>query len=194
MITDLYIPVVATNDNFDYNKEIDPQTYIKMLRDGYYESANDIDQYMKTGEKHVSNRYTHYTVLKTTPDPEIYEYHKVESEVRDINNILLDNTGLQQVLNCNDMFILILNIVCESVDADTDSELMFWLKESIKINNDSRIDDDKKLMILPKRDLQIFDGNLIWELCDCKILDNYGRINKGEFNFAILVNKAKIKR
>lgn len=189
MITELYIPTIKIKENFDYNKNIDDRTYINMLNKNYAESYNDIDNYMTTGDKGQQNKYTYYTTIGNKKGDEIYEYNKTEASIKDMNGNDLLNETVNSYLSNGDMFVIIVNINPDTINEDTESELIFWIKESMKINNSPKINDDKKISILPKRDLKIKINNIIATLLDCKIIDVYSNPNNGKFNFAILIKK-----
>ena len=186
MITQLYIPVINFSDNFDYNKTIDDESYIKMLNNNYAESYYDIENYMTKGTKYQTN-YRYCSPIKKDKIRDVYQYSPVEAIICDIYDNEIDSKSIEKYKSNGDMFILIVNINPDSINEDTESELLFWLTESMKINNNKLYTDDKKLLLLPERKLKMKVEEDLLTLNDCKILDVYSNIKQGKFKFAILI-------
>ena len=53
------------------------------------------------------------------------------------------------------MFIMIIDIPVKLIDSDVESELRFWVRDSMSINVHHEIPDAKRLEMLPKKDLKI---------------------------------------
>ena len=188
MKTYIYIPTINIKNDFDAKKHIDGASYINMLNANYNESSNDIDAYMNNGYK-ANRNYSYYQKVNYNNDKNYYSYNKVESNISDINDNNIDKNEILLYYNKQDMFVLILNINPDTLDEDSESEIKFWIRDSMKINNDQTMDDDLKIISLPNRNLKIEIDNKIFVLNKCRILDNYSDIKIGKIKFAILVEK-----
>lgn len=188
MTTNILIPILEYNNKFD-SPDIDSNQYIKMLNDNYYESYHDIDNYMTNGIKNNTFHYRYNNISNYNDNKNIYNYISILCQINDINNKDISKDTFYQYKNTGEMFVLILNFIDNNIDEDVESELILWIKDSININTNNLINDDDKIFYLPKKNLKININDSELLLKDCKILDNYGNINKGIFNFAILVEK-----
>lgn len=189
MIIDLLIPILKISDNFDYNQSINQNDYINMLNTNFAESYYDIENYM-TDNNHNNIYYNKYRYIKPISNNEdIFDYSKVKANITDMYNNEIYINNLNDYLYNGKMFILIVNIDPETVDETVESELLFWLKDSEKINNSKLLDDNKKLLSLPVKTLKIQTNNKALFLTDCRVLDIYSDINRGQFKFAILIKK-----
>ena len=69
------------------------------------------------------------------------------------------------------MFIMIIDIPINIVDAEVESELRFWIKDSMSINVHHEIPEQKRLEMLPTKDLKIKLGDVEGTLSKCRIIN-----------------------
>lgn len=84
------------------------------------------------------------------------------------------------------MFIAIVDIPISTVDSDVESELRFWIKDSMSINVHHEIPEEKRLQMLPTKTLKIKTGGFTGELEKCRVIDFVK-----PFRMVLLVEKIK---
>lgn len=189
MITSIFIPTTKFKNDFEVKKDIDQETYIKMLNDNYDESSFDIVNFIENGVK-SNKKYTFYQKLDDTyDDNDYYEYNEVKALITDINDNDLKASNILSYYESDEILVLILSINVETLNEDTESEIRSWIKDSMNINNNTNINDDLKILNLPKKNIKIDINNNILYMVNCKILDNYSDISHGKIKFAILIEK-----
>ena len=180
-------------------KEISDEEYVEMLNEYY---SRDYFRYMDNAINGIMD--SRYGIQEVIPDQYKIEtvghkmvepsYHSFISELNNIDDEPLSYNDIVQ--NCNNPepvgFIFHIYIDNNPSAADSISELSQWVRESQQILRDPHIDDEKRLKVLPIKDLIIsceneqngviyeeefvFNGSVIIDL------DN-------RTNFAVAVNK-----
>jgi hypothetical protein len=82
------------------------------------------------------------------------------------------------------MFIMIIDVPIKMVDSDVESELRFWIKDSMSINIHHEIPDEKRLEMLPTKELKVKMGDVEGVLSKCRLI-NF----ENPFRLTILVDK-----
>ena len=189
MITSIFIPIIKLKNDFEVQKELDQDTYIKMLNDNYNESNFDITNFMQNGVK-SDKKYTFYQNLNNSfNDNDYYEYNEIKALITDINDEDVKPSNILSYYDADEMLVLILDINIETLNEDCESEIRLWIKDSMKINNNTNLNDDLKILNLPKKNIKININDNMLYLVNCRILDNYSDINHGKIKFAILIDK-----
>lgn len=186
--TKIYIPVANTeNGNFDYDKKISTDELIRLQDEQFKRTNYNVDRfvhgYQAVGQHEVFDPITGKQILDTV------DLIPLECVIQGINqNDLINEAFFDKKAQLGKMFIVRLNINPTHIDFDGESELRFWIEDSMRLLNDPTLDDRTKLKSLPKRDIIIDAGNRKYTMGGCKILEKYA-IKKFPYYFAIIIEK-----
>lgn len=199
MLVKLIIPTIDTdNMSFDYNgRDFTKEEYDDMVLQQFNRNKDRINSYMQ-GER----QYNPYgDVYDIEQEHDYYENETVDIEV---DTIVLDSDGsdideyfFDNKLNSGKMFILTItpDFSYEGDDEDiitniqnAESELKYWIEDSLLVWNDNRYDKKTKLQLSPAKTLKLrLDDNEVYVLNNCKVFEDYKN------GFAILVEKITLE-
>lgn len=194
MLTTLIIPVIDTeNGKYEYKGEkLSREVYESMVMDNFLATDRQVSRFvdnMAHGISNVRPSYGEYNSRTERDYPDIvYKFYEAEAFVQDTKKNDIEQDFFDKHASAGDMFILLLNINPNSLEGDAESEIRFWLDDSLRIHRDYTLDDETKLKALPKRGLKIKVGEKTGILEECKILQDYSD-KKYPFKFAIIVKK-----
>ena len=158
-------PFHEKTGDFSASQEINEDEYVRMLR----EYSATIGKGSVTSSK--NNRYNFYDVKDfSTQDEEIisktnvivYDMSGVKCTVNDIYNI-----------KKNGMAVIILEILEENMEEAFEEEYKFWKQDSMKINNDTQLEQDDRIRFLPIKDLELEMEYHVFKLEGCKLYHDY---------------------
>ncbi len=182
MINKFYI-LVNDSDNMSFeSKQLSNQEFASML-----------DEYMNTHKESSYVYGTHNNLYKNLDEIKDVEYKFSEKEfealVLDSNKKEFNEEKFYQLYEEGKNFVVILNVNPESIDFDAESEIKYWLDDSLAIWEDEKLDKKTKLLSSPTRELKIVlsDGNK-YTLNNCKIFEDYST-DKYPIYFAMFVEK-----
>lgn len=191
MITKLIIPVIDTESGkFSYNGNLTKEEYDNMVMDKFLSTNNKMNKFVDNMMNGISNVRSngYYTANHQKDFPDIkYNFFETDVFVQDSKKNDIDASFFQNYIENEKMFILILNIN-PNMEPDAESELRFWMDDSLKVTNDTTLDTQTRLKVLPKRGFKILINNVEYVLEGCKILQNYSN-KKYPFYFAVIVEK-----
>ena len=149
---------------------------------------------MARGISNIDPRGRRFYNVEDANHPDIeYDDEEIEVFVTDSKRTDIGEDFFEKHLKVGDMFILILNINPNTLSGDAESEVRFWMDDSMKVINDRRLPDDVKLKSLPGREYGLIVGDKTVFLSNCKMVQNYSKKNS-PFNFAIIVEKSYIRQ
>ena len=119
-----------------------------------------------------------------TIDKTKYEYYDIDCPVYNMRKSDMQPFELVKCRQEGLMFIMIIDIPISIVDAEVESELRFWIKDSMSINIHHEIPDAKRLEMLPTKELKIKMGDVEGVLSKCRLI-NF----ENPFRLTILVDK-----
>ena len=190
MITNLIIPVQDTESaKFEYEGNLTREAYESMVLDRFHRTDRQIDEFM---HRDRSNKFA-YDLRDN--NSEYYDGEDTDSEV-EVQALLLDSSKknfdedfLFDMADRENMFVLIVNVNPEELDDGAESELKYWLDDSMRVWGDDDLDKKTKLEVSPPRNLKIVlsDGNK-YTLQNCKIFEDYSD-DRYPIYFAMIVEK-----
>lgn len=184
----LIIPVIDTEQGkFEYKgRELTREEYGNMEYEQFRKTNSQVSRFVDNMTHGISNFNGRMRNVDNTEHPDIiFKNEEVEVQVRDGNKKYISMETLLEHVKTGKMFILLLSILPQTVSADAESELRFWVEDSTKVINDNSLPDDVKLKSLPGRDYAIKDDeHTVW-ITNCKLVQKYSN-----FYFAIIVEKA----
>ena len=191
MITNLIIPVQDTESGkFEYQGTLSRETYEDMVMDKFQRTDRQIDAFM---HRDKSREYSYDLPLNNSG--EYYEEEDTDNEV-EVQVLLLDSNKnnfnedyLFDLIDSDSMFILRVNVNPEDLDDGAESEIKYWLDDSMRVWEDCDLDKKTKLQVSPPRNLKIVlsDGNK-YTLQNCKIFEDYSD-DRYPIYFAMIVEK-----
>ena len=191
MLTNLIIPVQDTESaKFEYEGTLSREAYESMVLDRFHRTDRQIDEFM---HRDRSNKFAYD--LQDETDEQYYDVDDSDNEVEvqalllDSNKNNFDEDYLYDMADSESMFVLIVNVNPEEVDDGAESELKYWLDDSMRVWEDDELDKKTKLKVSPPRDLKIelSDGNK-YTLENCKIFEDYSD-DRYPLYFAMVVEK-----
>ena len=191
MLTNLIIPVQDTESaKFEYEGTLSREAYESMVLDRFHRTDRQIDEFM---HRDRSNKFAYD--LPDETDEQYYDADDSDNEVEvqalllDSNKNNFDEDYLYDMADSENMFVLIVNVNPEELDDGAESELKYWLDDSMRVWEDDELDKKTKLKVSPPRDLKIelSDGNK-YTLENCKIFEDYSD-DRYPLYFAMVVEK-----
>lgn len=147
--------------------------YDKRLRDDYNNINNSLNNYL-SGNSNIDYLNKKYGILDKTnmkKDNTKYEYYDVDCSVYNMRKVDMQPFELVRCRAEKLMFIMIIDVPVKLIDSDVESELRFWIKDSMSINVHHEIPDAKRLEMLPKKDLKIKMGDVSGILNKCRVIN-----------------------
>ena len=191
MLTNLIIPVQDTESaKFEYEGTLSREAYESMVLDRFHRTDRQIDEFM---HRDRTNKFAYD--LPDDTDEQYYDVDDSDNEVEvqalllDSNKNNFDEDYLYDMADSESMFVLIVNVNPEELDDGAESELKYWLDDSMRVWEDDELDKKTKLKVSPPRDLKIelSDGNK-YTLENCKIFEDYSD-DRYPLYFAMVVEK-----
>lgn len=178
----LYIECEKRKENFDYEKEISEEEYVKMLR----QASDSI-----LGQDRFSKRNTldrRYGLQDAKEVDVFYNRGDVEKKPFKVNLMKMDYSELlpqdlhAYYINCN-LFIVIVSFsdIVEPIVEDT---LNIWITNSDRINNDPNLTRELKLKSLEPKEMLLKFNDTYLSLGGCQMVE---KISNNMF--AMLVHK-----
>lgn len=191
MIANIFIPVADTESaKFEFQGNLSREAYENMVYENFRRTDKQVDAFMHRDR----NRGFVYDV----EDEQNGEYYDDSFNDKDVEfeALLLDSDRndfeedeLFDLADSENMFVLIINVNPDGLDEDAESEIKYWLEDSLRVWRDEEIDKRTKLLTSPPRDLKIVlsDGNK-YTLKNCKIFEDYSD-DRFPLYFALIVEK-----
>lgn len=187
MITTFVIPVIdTTSGSFNFNENLSTEQYANMIVDNFNKNYDSINNLVTYG---MYDTYTEtFQDKKIENVEEKFNFHKTEAYISDVSHNDINTQYLDNLVNLNKKGILRININPNSMETEAIEEINYWLNDSKMVLNDNRLDKQTIIMSLPIRDFLIDDGNQVFRLCDCKLME-INSTKQAPFSFALLFNK-----
>ena len=152
------------------------------------QSSRNIDMYLSGGYdvSYLNKKYGVLEYREQHADNTKYEYYEVSCPI--LNQVKNPIQGFE-LIKCrmeNLMFVLFVDIPIQTIDSDIESELRFWVRDSMEINIHHEIPENERLKMLPTKDLKIKVGDVDGTLVKCRVVDF-----QKPFRIALLVEKIK---
>lgn len=191
MIANIFIPVADTESaKFEFQGNLSRETYENMVYENFRRTDKQVDAFM---HRDKSRGFAYEIGDSQSNDYYDDSYNDKEAE---FEALLLDSDRdefseeeLFRLADSENMFVLIVNVNPDGLDEDAESEIKYWLEDSLRVWRDEEIDKRTKLLTSPPRDLKIVlsDGNK-YTLKNCKIFEDYSD-EKFPLYFALIVEK-----
>lgn len=196
MLTKIYIPVIDTESGeYKYEGNLSREAYESMVLDNFLATNNEMNRFaynLAHGISNIDDRRVNRNSGNQGTGPEIkYDFYEAEAFIQNSKREDVDSDFFKEHSSKGDMFLLLINVNPNSIDGDSESELRFWIGDSLKIHKDPTLDDKTRLETLPKRSLKIKiddSDEKLGILKNCKILQDFSD-KKYPFKFAIIVEK-----
>ena len=187
----IIIPVVDTEQGkFEYNgRALTREEYGNMEYEQFRRTNRQVGRFVYNMAHGVSNFNGRMKNVDNTEHPDIiFKNEEADVTIWDVNKKHIPMEKLVEHAKDGKMFLLMLSIIPNTLSADAESELLFWIDDSTKVINDKLLPDDVKLKSLLGRDYAITDGETTIWITNCKMVQKYSK-----FWFAIIVEKAFIE-
>jgi hypothetical protein len=146
--------------------------YDKRLQDEFNNSNSSLDSYLRgTSVNYLNKRYGVNEYKNMTVDKTKFEYFDVECPVYNMRKNEMQPFELVKCRAEGLMFIMIIDVPIKFVTSEVESELRFWIKDSMSINVHHEIPEQKRLEMLPTKDLKIKLGDVEGTLSKCRIIN-----------------------
>ena len=123
------------------------------------------------GENYINQKYGVYEQNSKHIDKTKIEYYDIYCNILNGRKNDMQDFELIKCKMDDLMFIAIVDIPISTVDSDVESELRFWIKDSMSINVHHEIPEDKRLQMLPTKTLKIKTNGFEGELEKCRVID-----------------------
>jgi hypothetical protein len=187
MITTFVIPIIDTSSgNYDFNGTLSTEDYTSMIVDNFNKNYDSINNLMNYG---VHDEYVEtFKDKKIDNVEEKYIFSKTEAQISDMNYQEINVSYLHNITKLSKKDILRININPSSMEPEAMEEINYWIGDSKKVLDNINLDKRTMILSLPVRDFLIDDGETVFRLCDCKIMEITTKQN-APFSFALLVDK-----
>lgn len=200
MALKMVIPVVDTErGKFEYNgRELSSEEYGNMEYEKFRRTDRQVGRFVYNMSHGISNFDDRYSGrmrnVSNEEHPDIFfKNEEVDVIVYDGNRKEVTISDIENHALKGDMFLLILNIDSNTLSADAESELRFWIKDSTKVIDDNSLPDNVKIKTLLGRDYAIKDEEKTIWVTNCKMVQNFSN-RRYPFYFAIIIEKAFIEK
>lgn len=197
MKIELYLPYYPENAVAGSGNDMSDEEYASRLMDMFGGGYNNfMDQAMMDSQDpryNVSYVMPEKYMIESVEDNGKVEYYGFECVLNDENDANMSNDEFMFYANSGDMCAFFVHLVISDEYRNTDAinEINFWLKESREIMRDPHISDDRKITMLPYKDLIIklpgVDNLVIsgtYKLCGARVIEQ-----DNNNNFAIIVTR-----
>lgn len=164
MIATIMFPYNKNIIDCSIKEEIPEQEYIQMLRTG-----------------NVNQKYLKY--IKTSDYDSFFD---LNGNIFDMNENEIDIKFFQELNLNKKMGVIVLIFENKNILDDVNDEIISWVRESRKILNHSRLNDDEKILSLPEKALKIKINNFTIVLDGSKIVNIYS-LNKWQILFRKII-------
>lgn len=185
--TKVWLPVINTeNGDFSYDGEISTDDIIRMQDEQFMRTNRNVERFV-SGQQAVGGHdiYDPVSGKKVRDEVDLLPMECVIQGAR--QSITVDEDFFAKHRAEGKMFIVRININ-PNMDRDAESELRFWLEDSMRILKDKYLDERTKLKSLPKMDLKVDVGPTRMTMSGCKIVENICN-RTFPYYFAIIVEK-----
>ena len=190
MVTNLIFPVQDLDKNkFQFDRDLSNDEYNRMQLEHFNNTYGRVGDYLEG--KNVSYGQYGYEIHedRAYDIPDNDNEVEVESLLLNSNRADLTEADLFNYLDNGNKFIMIVNINPTTVDPDAESEIRYWLEDSMRVWNDEALDKKTKILSSPPRDLKIaLSDGAKHTLRNCKIFEEYSD-ERFPLYFAVLVDK-----
>ena len=137
------------------------------------QSSRSIDMYMSGGydASYLNKKYGMLEYKDRHADNTKYEYYEVSCPILNQRKNPIQGMELIKCRMENLMFVLFIDIPTQSIESDIESELRFWVRDSMEINIHHEIPENERLKMLPTKDLKIKIGDVEGTLVKCRVID-----------------------
>lgn len=196
MRTKLILPVVDTESGkFDYGRNISKEEYGDMEYEHFRRTNRQVARFvdnMARGISNVDNGRGFREVRDAAEHPDLkFDNEDIEVLLYNAKFGEVDEEFFMSHVQKGDMFILIVNINPDTISGNGESELRYWMRDSIKVIEDNSLPDEVKLRSLQGRNYSIMVGDKEVKLLNCRMVQNFSD-KKNPFKFAIIVEKSII--
>jgi hypothetical protein len=144
------------------------EEYDKRLHEEY-DNFNKL--FNNQGGNYLNKKYGVYEQNTKHIDKTKIEYYDIYCTILNGRKNDMQDYELIKCKMDNLMFIAIVDIPISTVDSEVESELRFWIKDSMSINVHHEIPEDKRLQMLPAKTLRIKTQGFEGELEKCRVID-----------------------
>lgn len=196
MLAKLIVPVIDTERGvFRYDGELSNEEYGNMEYEHFRRTDRQVGRFVDNMRRGISNvnQYQRFREVDNEEHPDFF-FNNEENEVY-VANVKRQSITKEELFDYagkGKMFILILNINPLTMSGDAESEVRYWMRDSVNVINDPDLPDDVKLKSLQGRDYEIVVEDKTVQIRNCKLVQNFSN-QKYPFHFAIIVEKAFIK-
>lgn len=189
MIVKLVIPVVDTEHiNCETNLKISNEEYGDMVYNQYKQNDRAIEAYTRgyrplVGPYDVDSNRLQYNDLT-------FENIECEAQIMDVKKQEINDDWLRTYVSNGKMSLLIVNINPSDIEPNLESEIRFWMDDSIRLLTDDELDDTTKLKYLPTRSFKIRTDEGEYTIDNCKIVENRSDENF-PYCFVIIIEKIR---
>ena len=192
MLTNLIVTVQDTESgSFAYEGNLTRETYEEMVMDKFNRTNKQVDDFVHGYREYRPNNFA-YDLPR---EEEYYEGPDNDAEV-EVQALLLDGNRndfnedfLFDHIDDGRMFVMLVNLNPETIDCNAESEIRYWIDDSMRVWEDEQLDKQTKLLASPPRDFKIVlsDGHK-YTLSNCKLFENY-EDDRFPLYFAMIVEK-----
>lgn len=147
------------------------EEYDRKLNSEWNNSRN-ISMYLSGGYdvSYLNKKYGVLDYQKMQKDNTKWEYYELSCPIMNMRKNIMQPEELVKCRMENLMFIMIIDIP-KNIDSDVESELRFWVRDSMEINVHHEIPEDERLRMLPTKDLKLKIDDIEGTLVKCRVID-----------------------
>lgn len=189
MVTNLIIPVQNMDADFHYEGNLSNDEYNRMQLEHFNNTYGRVGDFLE-GKELTYGQYG-YEIRDKNPYNVVNEDSDVEVETLILNSNKGEFTeeDFYNYLKNGSKFLMIVNMNPTTIDPDAESEIRYWVEDSMRVWNDDELDKKTKIMTTPPRDLKIILSDGVKHvLKNCKIFENYSD-EKYPLYFAVFVEQ-----
>lgn len=159
----------------------------KLMVEYSVQNSRNVDYYMAGGSiSYLNKKYGINEFQGRKIDNTKWEFYEVSCPILNQRKNPMQPQELVKCRNEQLMFVAIVDIPIKSLESDVESEIRFWVRDSMEINVHHEIPERERLKMLPMKDLKVKLGDFNGVLSNCRVI-NYEK----PYRLHLLVERVK---
>ena len=129
----------------------------------YNDDNFDVGEYFKDSQSYIDalNKFatSDSNFMQVNKNDDNIQYAQCHCKIYDEDNNLLDIDKFVSYYNSNEMVMLVLELELDSADEEFHVELKDWVESHERLDKIPNLDEDKRFLVEPKRDLKFIFNN-----------------------------------
>ena len=150
-------------------------------------NSRNVDYFLSGGNiGYLNKKYGILEYKDKQIDNTKFEFYEIGCPILNQRKNVMQPLELVKCRMENLMFVIIVDIPIKNLEPDVESEIRFWVRDSMQINVHHEIPEGQRLEMLPTKDLKVRLGDVQGVLSKCRVI-NFEK----PYRLTLLVEKIK---